>query len=227
MAETPIKHASKTALTLVAFALLFTAMMSTVYFVTKAPIAESEAAARRSLFAQITPVALHNNDLLNDTVSIAPNKLLGNKKVTEANIARIDGKPSAVILEANAPDGYAGNIKLLLAIKTDGTVSGVRVITHKETPGLGDYIEIAKDQWITLFNGQSLTKTGQTGWQVTKDGGVFEYRAGATITPRAVVNAVHKALQYVQQNQTTLFASDLGSKIESAVEQPAKMEANE
>ena len=123
-----------------------------------------------------------------------------------ANIARINNAPAAVILEAIAHDGYAGDIKLLIAIKVDGSISGVRVLTHKETPGLGDYIDIAKDNWIKLFNAESLTKTVSAQWKVKKDGGQFDYMAGATITPRAVIKAVHKALQYVEANKQTLFA---------------------
>ena len=138
--------------------------MASVYLVTKAPIAKSEAAARMSLFRQIMPENLHNNDLLTDTVTIAPNALLGNQQATIANIARINHQPNGVILEAIAHDGYSGDIKLLIAIIADGSLSGVRVLTHKETPGLGDYIDIAKGKWITLFDNESLRKTAETGW---------------------------------------------------------------
>ena len=93
-------------------------------------------------------------------------------------------------------------------------MSGVRVLTHKETPGLGDYIDILKDDWITQFNDESLEKTTESFWKVKKDGGKFDYMAGATITPRAVVKAVHKALQYFSHHQTELFASQLPQKVE-------------
>lgn len=211
MPETIIKHASKTAITLMAFAIVFTSLMAYVYSVTKTPIELSEAAARMSLFRQIMPEHMHDNDLLNDTVTIAPDALLGNSQPTIANIARLNGQPVAVILEAIAHDGYSGDIKLLLAIQADGVVSGVRVITHKETPGLGDYIDIAKNNWIKLFDGESLHTASETDWQVKKDGGKFDYMVGATITPRAVVGAVHKALQYVERNQQTLFATHVSS----------------
>jgi len=109
-------------------------------------------------------------------------------------------------MEAIAHDGYNGKIKLLIAINRDSTISGVRVIAHKETPGLGDYIDIAKADWIKLFDQESLQKTNSDNWKVTKDGGTFDYMAGATITPRAVVKAVHKTLQYFEKNKATLFA---------------------
>ncbi|HQN64072.1 MAG TPA: electron transport complex subunit RsxG [Methylophilus sp.] len=201
-----IKNARKDALTLVAFAAVFTLVMAFVYQITKAPIEKSEAEARMALFAQIIPPNIHDNDVLKDAITIAPSPLLGNKQPTIANRARLNNQPQAIILEAIAPDGYSGDIKLLIAIKYDGSVSGVRVLTHKETPGLGDYIEIAKNDWIKLFDGESLTQTNDAGWKVKKDGGKFDYMAGATITPRAVVKAVHKALQYFEANKAQLFA---------------------
>jgi Na+-translocating ferredoxin:NAD+ oxidoreductase subunit G len=205
MSETILKHASKTAVTLIAFALVFTSLLAYVFNVTKAPIEKSEAEARMALFRQIVPESMHNNDLLKDTISIAPNILLGNKLPIIANRARINNEPTAVILEAVAHDGYAGDIKLLIAIKYDGSIAGVRVLAHKETPGLGDYIDIAKNKWIKLFDGESLEKTANKNWLVKKDGGQFDYMAGATITPRAVVKAVHKALQYFAENKEALF----------------------
>ncbi len=206
MPETILKHASKTAFTLIAFTFVFTALLAFIFQLTKAPIEKAEATARLGLFSQIVPPNLHDNDLLTDTVSIAPNDLLGNTQPIIASRARLNNAPAAVILEAIAHDGYAGDIKLLIAIKFDGSIAGVRVLKHKETPGLGDYIDIAKDNWIKLFNGESLTKTAGEKWAVKKDGGAFDYRAGATITPRAVVKAVHKALQYFEANKETLFA---------------------
>ena len=206
MPETILKHTSKTAFTLIAFALVFTSLMAYVFNITKAPIEKSEAAARMALFRQIVPEHMHDNDLLKETITIAPNDLLGNRQPTIANRARINNAPAAVILEAIAHDGYSGDIKLLIAIKHDGSISGVRVLTHKETPGLGDYIDITKGDWIKLFNEESLVKTSDENWKVKKDGGQFDYMAGATITPRAVVKAVHKALQYFEANKQALFA---------------------
>jgi Na+-translocating ferredoxin:NAD+ oxidoreductase subunit G len=211
MSETILKHASKTAITLIAFAVVFTALLAYVFQATKLPIEQAEAKARLALFRQIVPENMHDNDLLKDKLSISPNALLGNKQATIANRARINNAPAAVILEAIAHDGYSGDIKLLIAIKYDGTISGVRVLTHKETPGLGDYIDIAKGNWIKLFDGESLTKTSdeksaEERWKVKKDNGAFDYMAGATITPRAVVKAVHKALQYFEVNKEALFA---------------------
>ena len=206
MTETIIKHASKTALTLIVFALVFTALLVYVFNLTKSPIEQAEAKARLSLFGQIVPPNTHDNDLLKDAISIAPTELLGNTQAIIANRARVNNAPQAVILEAIAHDGYSGDIKLLIAIKYDGSIEGVRVLKHKETPGLGDYIDILKGNWIKLFDGESLIKVNNENWSVKKDGGQFDYMAGATITPRAVVKAVHKALQYFEANKQSLFA---------------------
>ena len=104
---------------------------------------------------------------------------------------------------------------MIVAIYHDGRIGGVRVVTHKETPGLGDYIEIAKNKWINIFAGNSLENRHDKDWKVKKDGGVYDYMAGATITPRAVINAVHKALQYFALHRDEIFAQgDTGTPIQ-------------
>lgn len=212
MSDTVIKHTSVTAATMVAFALIGTALLAYVFNITREPIEKSEAEARLALFKQILPDEHYYADhkdkdedgLLNNVIEIAPNDLLGNKIPSKAYIAKQDHKFAAVILEAIAHDGYSGDIKLLIAIRADGTVSGVRVLAHKETPGLGDYIDIAHGNWIKLFDNESVEKTPAEQWKVKKDGGKFDYMVGATITPRAVVKAVAKALQFYAENQHTL-----------------------
>lgn len=212
MSDTVFKHTSVTAVTMVAFALIGTALLAYVFNITREPIEKSEAEARLALFRQILPDEHYygsanskdDDSLLKNVVEIAPNDLLGNKIPNKAYIAKQDHKFAAVILEAIAHDGYSGDIKLLIAIRADGTVSGVRVLAHKETPGLGDYIDIARGNWIKLFDHESVEKTPAEQWKVKKDGGKFDYMVGATITPRAVVKAVAKALQFYEQNQPLL-----------------------
>ncbi len=206
MPETIIKHALKTAITMIAFAFVGTAMLAYVFEITLAPIAASEKEARLALFKQILPENTYDNDLLQESVAIAPNELLGNHLPSTANIAKLNNKLAGVVLEAIAHDGYSGDIKLLIAIRADGSISGVRVLAHKETPGLGDYIDVARGNWIKLFNNESLAKTPAKQWQVKKDGGKFDYMVGATITPRAVVKAVLKAVEFFESNKKTLFA---------------------
>jgi electron transport complex protein RnfG len=212
MSDNVFKHTLKTAITMIAFAFVGTALLAYIFEITRAPIEASEKEARLALFKQILPESAHDNDLLKDTVQIAPNELLGNALPSEANIAKLNNKIAGVILEAIAHDGYSGDIKLLIAIRADGSISGVRVLSHKETPGLGDYIDVLHSNWIKLFNDESLNKTTakqliETEWHVKKDGGKFDYMVGATITPRAVVKAVFKALQFFEANKQTLFVS--------------------
>jgi electron transport complex protein RnfG len=122
--------------------------------------------------------------------------------------ARKAGAPVAVVLAAVAPDGYNGDIKLVVGITYEGDVSGVRVIAHRETPGLGDGIEEARSDWILQFKDRSLVSPPPEGWKVKRDGGIFDQFTGATITPRAVVRAVHKCLQFYSAHQTDLYEAE-------------------
>lgn len=208
MSESILKHTLSTTGVMIGFTIIGTAILAYTFSTTRAPIAKSEAEARMALFRQILPESLHDNDLLKDVKKIPAGGELGNRDETEAYRARLSGQPSAVILETTAPDGYSGDIKMLVALRADGEIVGVRVLAHKETPGLGDYIDIGHSDWIKKnFDGQSLAKTPDDAWKVKKDGGTFDYMTGATITPRAVVKAVHKTLQYFAAHRDELFAA--------------------
>lgn len=207
MPETLLKHTASTMAIMVAFSLVGTIFLASTYLNTKAPIEASEAAAKMKLFEQVLPSKVHDNDLLNDFVEMPAGGELNNRTMTKVYTARLAGIATAVILEATARDGYSGDIKLLIAVHNDGSLGGVRVIAHKETPGLGDYIDIAHDNWIKSFDHLSLTSRPSEQWKVKKDGGQFDYMAGATITPRAVVKATHNALAYVEANKALLFAA--------------------
>ena len=181
--------------------------LASTYLTTKAPIEASEAAAKMKLFEQVLPISEHDNDLLNDFVKVPAGGELNNRSATKVYTARLAGVATAVILETTAREGYSGDIKLLIAARQDGSLGGVRVIAHKETPGLGDYIDVTKDSWIKSFDHLSFTSRPSEQWKVKKDGGQFDYMAGATITPRAVVKATHQALAYVAANKAVLFAA--------------------
>ncbi|OIP12122.1 MAG: electron transporter RnfG [Betaproteobacteria bacterium CG2_30_59_46] len=201
-----LRHASVSAGILTAFAVVGTALLAATYLVTRPIIAETEKQAKLALIGQILPATLYDNDLLKDAALLPPAKELGNSEPTTVYRAVKEGKPSAAVLEVIAPDGYSGKIRMIVAIKADGEISGVRVVTHHETPGLGDYIEIAKNRWIRIFEGKSLSKYANQDWKVKKDGGKFEHTAGATVSPRAVVKAVHKSLEYFAQNEDKIFS---------------------
>ena len=211
---TAAKMAVRTAIILVLFVVVFTGLLSSVYFWTLPTIKAAASEEKMKLIDDVLPRSSYDNVLLEDTVEIAAEPALGLDEKSTAYRARKDGKPLALVLEAVAPDGYAGKIRLLIAVGTDGTLFGVRVTQHKETPGLGDYIEPKKDKnkarpWITQFDGLKPEAIDARDWKVKKDGGRFDSVAGATVTPRAIIKAVGKAAAYVAENRERLFASQL------------------
>jgi electron transport complex protein RnfG len=160
----------------------------------------------------IVPEGRMSNDPLQDRIEVSDPDLLG-APVTEVYRVRDGDEPVALILKPIVPDGYAGPIKLLVSVLRDGSLGGVRVISHHETPGLGDKIEERKDDWIVeQFNGRSLGEPPLEQWQVKRDGGVFDQFTGATITPRSVVNAVKGTLLFVQQHGASLYAKPVAGK---------------
>lgn len=197
----------KNSLLLAAFALVTAGVLASTYQLTRDKIADAERlAAQRALF-EIVPRQSHTNDLLQDTIAVPPEawEQLGLKSGGEIHLARNEGEVIAAIIPAVAPDGYSGAIRMLVGVKRDGSVAGVRVLSHNETPGLGDKLELKKSDWILTFAGKSLGQPPEEDWQVKKDGGVFDQFTGATITPRAVVNQVRRALEFVEEYRGLLF----------------------
>lgn len=205
MRRTMAKAAIHTAANLLFFTLIGTAMLALTYKLTRSTIALSVEQEKLRLITQIAPPTAYENDIMKDVIELAADELLGTDRTTVAYRGRIGDKPSIAVLEAIAPDGYGGKVNLIIAIGIDGKIGGVRVVSHNETPGLGDYIEIGKDKWITIFNGRSMEEQPDKDWKVRKDGGQFDYRAGATVTPRAIIKSVHKALRYYAQHREEIF----------------------
>ena len=206
MRRTLAKASFMTAMNVLFFTVIGTAILALTYLQTKDRIAQSEQEEKLKLIQQLIPASSFDNNIVADTQSLSADPLLGTRASSLAYRARLKNQPVGVVLEAIAPDGYSGRISLIIAIKTDGTLGGVRVVEHKETPGLGDYIDLAKSAWISGFDGKALVAQHDADWQVKKDGGQFDYMAGATITPRAVVKATHHALQYFAAHRNELFA---------------------
>lgn len=155
--------------------------------------------------AEVVPDALHDNDLLQDTVTVpSADYNLGHAE-TLVYLAKQGGKVTAVCFKLTAPDGYSGAINMIMGIDRDGNILGVRVLSHKETPGLGDKIEVSKSDWILKFAGRSLDNLRNELWGVKKDGGEFDQFAGATITPRKTVQAIHRGLQLFKDRQSLLI----------------------
>jgi electron transport complex protein RnfG len=143
----------------------------------------------------------YDNDLIGTYIRIKPNELLKNKTEKYAYLAKKNNILQAVLIESIAPDGYSGEINILTAIRSDGEIIGTRIIDHKETPGLGDYIDQKKSSWISNFDGMSLNNRTDPDWRVKKDQGTFDYKAGATITPRAVIKSVKNTLLFYKENR--------------------------
>ncbi len=194
------------ALVLGLFALATTGLLAFTQDITRERIAAAEQAALLRTLDTLIPPTQHDNDLLADTLTLAPEPLLGTRAPSTAYRARFKGAARAVAFSALAPDGYNGSISLLIAVRDDGDLAGVRVIAHRETPGLGDYIEIERTPWIRGFEGKSLDAPVSARWKVKKDGGDFDQVSGATVTPRAVVKAVRKGLEFFAANRERLFA---------------------
>ena len=201
-----LKNALRTGVILFVFALVGTAMLAFTHARTEPTITRGQLEAKRALLSQVLPAALYDNDLLSSQQSVPPDDLLGTRQASALWLARRGGEFSGVVLEAVAPDGYSGDIALLIGIDANGRVTGVRVTAHRETPGLGDYIDRAKSAWVDQFAGKSLAGPEPKHWKVAKDGGVFDARAGATITPRAVVKAVKSALDYFARHRAAFAA---------------------
>ncbi len=188
------------------FAAVGTAAVSFVYDNASPRIAAAQKTQLLGTLHQFVPPETHDNDMFTDTLEVHDRELLGSSEAITVYRARKGGAPVAVVLTAVAPDGYSGDIKLLIGINYDGSIAGVRVISHKETPGLGDRIEAERSPWIDGFAGRSLQNPTEEQWKVKKDGGQFDQFTGATITPRAVVKAVANTLRYYQMHRDELFA---------------------
>lgn len=199
-----VKHALSAAAVLGTVSLAGLGLTALTFHKTETRILENERLALLSQLTAVIPPARYDNDLINDTLTITDLSPESPEK-TLIYRARKKGEPIAAVFKAISPNGYSGNITLLVAVNTDGTLSGVRTISHNETPGLGDKLETARSDWILSFNGKSLDNTGDTQWAVKRDGGRFDQFTGATMTPRAVVGAVKQMLDYFKQNQTRIF----------------------
>lgn len=206
---------ARTGSVMVAFTIVFTALMAFTYGATKNQIEASATEEKMKLISEVLPPASYDNLLLDDYVELGPTPELGLAEGGRVYRARRAGQPAALLLETTAPDGYSGRIDLIVAVRADGGVSGVRAVTHRETPGLGDYIDPRKDKdkkapWITQFTGVDAGRLPML--KVKKDGGEIAYHTGATISARAVTNAVARAARYAADNQNRLFAAASGSR---------------
>ena len=189
-------------------ALIGTGLMTAVNWHSQPYIAENERQMLIRSLNSVIPATLYNNNILQDTTTVSDPVLFGTQQESKVYRARLDHQPVAIAMTVIAPNGYSGPISLLIGIDFSGKITGVRVLNHHETPGLGDAIEKRRSNWIDGFFGKSIHHPDSPGWKVKRDGGEFDQFTGATITPRAVVGAVHNALVYFEKNREQLFISN-------------------
>ncbi|MCC4276056.1 electron transport complex subunit RsxG [Marinomonas communis] len=188
------------------FAVMTAGLIAVTHQLTEHTIEDNIVQAQLSAFNEILPADRYDNNLAEANIMLDADPLLGSAEPVQAFIARKDGQVSAIIFETIAPGGYNGNLDLLVAVDRNGVVTGSRVISHKETPGLGDKVDLQKSKWILSFGDKSLENTSLKQWNVKKDGGEFDQFTGATITPRAVVRAVKNTLLYFNENKDALLS---------------------
>jgi len=188
------------------FAAITSLAIGWTYLSTQSQIELAERRAEARQLMEIFPEDTHDNELVDDTFVLeAETSLLGLRQERQGYRVRQGERVVGVILPATARDGYSGDIRTLVGVRSDGSVAGVRVVAHKETPGLGDKVDLRKSPWILGFNDRSLDNPALSQWSVSKDGGAFDQFTGATVTPRAVILATRRALEYAELNQATLF----------------------
>jgi electron transport complex protein RnfG len=203
----------KAALALGGIALVAVGLLALTERTARDRISAARTAAEQRALQIVLPAGRYDNDPLADRIEVEAPRWLGGDRPLQVWRARLAGQPAALVFEAEASDGYAGAIRLRIGVEADGRISGVRVTGHRETPGLGDAIEAERSNWIRGFDGRALGDPAAQDWKVRRDGGAFDQFAGATITPRAVVGAVRRALQYAATHGDSLYAAPIGTRL--------------
>lgn len=156
---------------------------------------------------RVLPPDLYDNDLHRDRIELLAPQVLGSREPLPAWRGRLEGRPSAAVLTVVAPNGYNGPITMLVALRPDGRIIGVRVTEHKETPGIGDAIEDTRSDWILGFSGRSLQQPPEGRWRLTVDGGDIDHISGASMTSRTITSALRRTLAWFAANQEQVFAT--------------------
>ena len=194
------------------FAAITSLAIGWTYLGTQAQIELAVRRAEARQLMEIFPADTHDNELVDDTFVLdAGTPLLGLRQNRQGYRVRQGDRVIGVILPATARDGYSGDIRALVGVRSDGSIAGVRVVAHKETPGLGDKVDLRKSRWILGFNDRSLQNPAIIDWTVSKDGGAFDQFTGATVTPRAVVVATRRALEYAEAHNAFLFETPVAN----------------
>ncbi|WP_339722987.1 electron transport complex subunit RsxG [uncultured Paraglaciecola sp.] len=203
---------SKNGVILAIFALFTTGLIALTYFGTKDQIALQQQQKLLSILNAVIDKSSYDNAIQLDCALVTSPEYLGSDAPQHIYRATKLGQGVAAAIETTAPDGYSGQIHLVVGVTLSESgsakVTGVRVLEHKETPGLGDKIDLRISNWVIDFDNQIFSADIATNWAVKKDGGKFDQFTGATITPRAVVRAVKLSAEYYLANQGSIFNAE-------------------
>lgn len=192
----------KTLLTLGLIGLLAAALLSGVHLATRDRIATEQQRQALATLNQLVPESAYDNTLVEDRFSAWISGLAAPSTIYRA---RLDGEPVALLADVTTPDGYSGDIRLLVGLAPNGTVIGVRILEHRETPGLGDKIELKRSDWLRQFDGKALGRPPAEAWAASRRGGTFDTLSSATITSSAVIEAVRSVLAWYSANRDNAF----------------------
>ena len=194
-------------LILAAVAAICTTLVALTFNLTQGRIAANEQAFLQQSLAPVLAGISFDNDLTASSYVLrAPHVLPGTEDAIIYPLFA-GNTPVAALFVVTATDGFAGPIKLLIGVAFDGVVTGVRALEHKETPGIGDLIDVSRSDWIHIFAGTSLEAPDRAAWAIKRDGGAFDQLTGASVTSRAAVNAVDLTLRYFEVNREQIFAA--------------------
>jgi electron transport complex protein RnfG len=207
---------ARSATTLASIAALCTALVAFTHQLTDERIARNEQAWLEQSLQPALSGVLHDGNIIETRATMSsPHGLPGSQDALVYR-AYAAGEPVAALFVVHARDGYSGPIRLLIGIRTDGRLTGVHVLEHRETPGLGDLVESTKTDWAQQFPGRSIGDPVAAGWAIRRDGGDFDQLTGASVTPRAIVKAVYETLDYFAENRETLFALPADTSLEAS-----------
>lgn len=221
MIKNVLQTMGKNGLVLAVFAIFTTGLISLTYFGTKDQIALQQQQKLLGILNAVINENSYDNLIQQDCALVTSVEMLGSKEPQHIYRATKQGQAVAAAIETTAPDGYSGKIQLVVGVTSSqadsATVTGVRILDHKETPGLGDKIDLRINNWVLDFNNQIYTAEIASNWAVKKDGGQFDQFTGATITPRAVVNAVKASVEYYLANKAAIFSAANGCSLNNTV----------
>ena len=196
---------AKTGITLAMIAAVCTALVAATYHVTKDRIAANDKALLEQSLQPALAGIFYDSGVSESRLVIPPPHELPGSDAAIVYRVYAEGEPVAALFVVTARDGFSGSIRILVGVGVDGTVTGIRILQHRETPGLGDKIESTRSNWVFQFDGRSLGDPLASGWAIRVDGGEFDQLTGASITPRAVIKAIRDTLIYFDAHRDEVF----------------------